>query len=47
MDIWNDCVAAAKKKLGKNSSGYGFIQGPVLREAQTAYCTIITANNSR
>jgi hypothetical protein len=45
LQIWNDCVAAAKNKLQKNSSGYQIIRGNVLKEAQRAYCAIITASS--
>ena len=41
LEIWNDCVAAAKKKLLGNSCGYQLIKGPVLKEAQKAYCAIM------
>jgi hypothetical protein len=42
MDVWNDCVEAAKNKLGKDSS-YQFINGRVLKEAQKAYCAIMVS----
>jgi hypothetical protein len=41
LEIWNDCVAAAKKKLSSNSCGYQIIKGPVLKEAQKSYCAIM------
>ena len=41
LQIWNDCVDAAKKKLGGDSCGYQIIRGSVLKEAQRAYCAII------
>ena len=41
LEIWNDCVAAAKKKLLGNSCGYQMFKGPVLKEAQKAYCAIM------
>jgi hypothetical protein len=39
LQVWNDCVTAAKKKLG--DSGYQVIRGDILKEAQRAYCAII------
>jgi hypothetical protein len=44
LKIWNDCVAAAKKKLQGNSCGYQVIKGGVLKEAQKAYCAIMLSN---
>ena len=41
--IWNECVAAAKNKIQKNSCGYQIIRGSVLKEAQRAYCVIMIA----
>lgn len=41
LEIWNECVAVAKKKLSGNSSGYQLIKGPVLKEAQRAYCAVM------
>jgi hypothetical protein len=41
LQIWNDCVTAAKKKLKSNSSGYQIIKGNVLKEAQRSYCAIM------
>ena len=43
LKIWNDCVAAAKNKIKKNSCGYQIIRGSILKEAQRAYCVIMTA----
>ena len=36
LEVWNECVAQAKKKLG--ITGYGIIKGALLKEAQKAYC---------
>lgn len=41
LQIWNDCVSAAKKKLKNNDNGYQLIKGNILKEAQRAYCAII------
>jgi hypothetical protein len=41
LKIWNDCVAAAKNKLDKNSDGYKIIRGNILKEAQKAYYAIV------
>jgi hypothetical protein len=41
MESWNECVEAAKNKLGKG--GYGFVSGAVLKQAQKAYCAIAVA----
>ena len=43
LQVWNDCVTAAKNKLKKNSCGYQIIRGSVLKEAQRAYCVIMIA----
>jgi hypothetical protein len=43
LKIWNDCVAAAKNKIKKNSCEYQIIKGSVLKEAQRAYCVIMTS----
>ena len=39
LKIWNDCVSAAKDKLGKKSD-YQIIKGSLLKEAQRAYYAI-------
>ena len=36
LEVWNACVAQAKKKLG--ITGYVIIKGSLLKEAQKAYC---------
>jgi hypothetical protein len=38
MDVWSKCIEKSKKKLGVNK--YGFIKGPVFKDAQKAYCAV-------
>ena len=46
LQVWNDCVAEAKRRLKNNSScGYQIIRGSVLREAQKAYFSIVMSNS--
>ncbi len=39
VTAWNDCVRKAKKKYGV-SGKFTLIKGPVLKEAQKAYCAL-------
>ena len=39
IDAWNACVKKAKKKYGITDK-FTLLKGPVLKEAQRAYCAL-------
>jgi hypothetical protein len=41
LEVWNDCVGAAKAKY--NRPGYQITKGLILKEAQMAYCAIMVS----
>jgi hypothetical protein len=45
MDVWSKCIEKSKKKLGVTK--YGFIKGPVFKEAQRAYCAVTSQGASK
>jgi hypothetical protein len=44
LDAWEKCVKTAKKRNGVTDK-WTLIKGPVLRDAQKAYCAILTKKN--